>query len=155
MRTKALMICGLLALPGLKAQQASLMDIHKGRVIRLNLPAGYCEAKVLQSSTDQILLKLKNTTAACGTRGAVVSVSGSDVRNVSRNRLSWSGRAGKATVMAAASVGLIVTGMALAFRTGNGALGAAVIVAGPISLWFLSPRPVLYDIFADRVRPQP
>ena len=67
-KIKFAVLAALVSVPAL-ADPAYFSLIGKRQLVRVILPSGYCDAKVQQRDPDQLILKLRKTTA-CGRRGA-------------------------------------------------------------------------------------
>ena len=137
--------------PRLFAGAQDFDRIHKGHVIRVRLPSGSCDAKVVRRDSNQLMIKLRNTTTTCGTEGNILALSRSEVRDVVR--ISGGQRVGHVIVAALASAGLVIAGIAIAFKTNSGAAGGAVIAGGLIAPWLLMPKAVRYEVLVNAVGP--
>ena len=70
----------------IEAEPGLFYRIRNKDTVALVLPGGECEAKVVRRELDQLTLRLKKTTGACGAEKALVRLSFQDVEDVSDNR---------------------------------------------------------------------
>ena len=128
--------------------------IRRGDQIRLVVPNGECDAKVVSRKVDQLGVKLKTTTSACGARESLIVVSRADVRDV-LNKRHWSRNK---LLSAACILPFFALGPPAAYgvgeKTGNGGAALAVLfgsaAAGAV---VCRPRGTTYVLFADHFAP--
>jgi hypothetical protein len=146
----------LLAIPA-AADQRLFDRITATDSVRVVLPGGHCEATVIGRGSDRLALALKETTTACGDRGAIVTVYRSDTYDVAEK--SARRIRGPAARMAArsAAVVMVVSSISLgATRSRPLALariGGAVAAAGAASA--LANRSRGYIVATERIERQP
>jgi hypothetical protein len=145
---KALII-GLVAVR-LFAHEQDFEKIHKRQIIRITLPSGSCDARVVRTNSNKLIVKLRSTTA-CGSEGRILTLARSEVRDVVRT--SEGHRVARVAVAAFSSVGLVIAGTAIAFKTNSGAAGGAVIAGGLIAPWLLMSKSIQYEVFVNAIGP--
>jgi hypothetical protein len=131
--------------------------IHKKDVIPLVLPNGHCDARVVSREPNQLTVRLKGTTDACGERKSLAQLSRSDVQDVVDERRSTAYAPGESPV--AHCVILVTTGaastagLAVGEATGSNLALLSVVAGSGIAAALLCRQGPRYTVFTDRIVP--
>ncbi len=152
MAHKLFLSLALCASPAL-ADPALFVYLHPKQAVRLVLPDGTCDAKVVHREPDQLTARLKKATRLCGTQGALVIVVRNDVRDVVDRRPP------RPEPNRCALLGMALVGLPAARYLGSDAVSSqtgalAVLAASGIAAGLLcrdhTPR---YVVLTDRITP--
>lgn len=138
------------------ADPALFERIHKRNVVQIVIPGGECEGKVVRRALDELTVKLKTTTAACGQANALVTLSRSDLRDVVDNRASMGygprgSRGGKCTAIAAPLI--VPATVVVGILTRNVWATLAISAGGGVAAGILCNKETNYTVFLDQIGP--
>jgi len=124
--------------------------------VTLALPTGQCQAQIVADTTDDITLRLKKKTAACGNHGAIVRLARADIRRVTDGREE--SRQRDSVVGGCAAVAFLPTlGAALTVGEKHDAAVVPVLLGIPLAAELacaaLMAHGSRYTIFAERITP--
>lgn len=126
--------------------------IHDKEAITLVLPTGHCNAKVVSRETDELTVRLKRTTNACGERTSLVRLSRSDIRDVMDDRHSPEPDSGQCALIGMAAAGT-TAGRAVGELTGSNLALLSIIGAGGVAGALLCRESHRITVFTDRIVP--
>jgi hypothetical protein len=151
MAGRLLLILVLLTRPG--AADPHLFDkIRDKQIITLALPNGHCDAKVVRRDLDELTVRLKKTTNACGERKSLVRVSRGDVWDVVDDRASH--QAFSAHCAALVWTALVSTaGVAVGEATGSNLAGWSILGISGVAGALLCRDRHSVIVFTDRMAP--
>jgi hypothetical protein len=147
----------MLAIPAL-ADSGLFHEIRRKDAITLVLPSGECDAKVVSRILDQLTLRLKRKTGACGERKSLITLSRIDVRNVVNNKLRTAHYPGESPGGFCAAIAMALVGApasyAIGAKTRNGPLSLLVLFGSGVGGAALCrQRGTHYTVFTDRIVP--
>lgn len=134
MRLRVLTALTLFVIP-VVAEPGLFHQIRNKAVVTLVMPQGECEAEVVQRALDQLTLRLKKTTDACGKVSSRVRLSLRDVEDIVDNRRPAVHGGDMSRSKACALFGLLLggyAGVAVAEKTGRDEPVVPLIAAGGI-----------------------
>jgi hypothetical protein len=146
-----------LAIPAV-ADPALFHQIRNKDTVAVVLPNGECDTKVVRRKLDQITLKLKRKTAACGERNALVEVSVPDVRDVVTNRRGSHddpSQTARCAGVLTASIGAPVAFVVGAKTESSGAVWAVLLGSAVGASFVCRQKGSDYTIFAGQIVAQP
>ena len=151
------MVLLLLAIPAL-ADSGLFPYIRNKDTVTLVLPGGECGARVVSRKLDQLTLRLKKKTSACGERGSLVTLSRVDVRDVVNNRPRVVRDSGDSPTALCAIGAMSFLGAPAAYaigeKTGSDAAALAVFLgSGFAGALLCRDRGARYTVFTDRIAP--
>lgn len=130
--------------------------IHKKNVIEIVIPGGECEARVVKRALDELTVRLKNTTAACGQANALVTLSRSNLRDVVDNRRStgYAPRGSQGGQCAAIGTALAVpAGIAVGVLARNVWASLGIFAGGGVATAIVCNKDTHYTVFLDHIDP--
>jgi len=142
----------ILAIPAM-ADSGLFHKIANKDTVTLVLPNGECDAKVLSRRLDQLTLRLKTTTDACGAGKSRMVLLRTDVQDVVNNTRGFA-REPRVASCAAAAVALLGAPAALAIgaKTGNDPAALLVLLGSGLGGAVLCrQRGSSYTVFTDRI----
>jgi hypothetical protein len=151
MGARLLFILALVTTPG--AADPRLFDkIHSKDTITLALPNGHCDAKVVKHELDELTVRLKRTTTACGERKLLARLSRSAVWDVVDDRQSHEPFSAHCAALVMTAV-WSTAGLAVGEVTGSNLAGGSILGAGAVAgaLLCRERHPVI--VFTDRIAP--
>jgi hypothetical protein len=154
---KILTVLVMLAIPAV-ADSGLFHEIRSKDAITLVLPNGECNAKVVSRNLDQLTLRLKRKTAACGERASLMTLKPIDVRDVVNNRGRIAHYPGESASGFCAAIAMALVGApggyAIAAKTGSGPLAIMVLFGSGVGGAALCrQRGTHYTVFTDRIVP--
>ena len=136
------------------ADPALFEKIHKRNVIEIVLPGGECEARVVRRALDELTVKLKSSTSACGSANALMTLSRSNLRDVvdDRGAMGYGPRRSGAGQCAAIGSALIVpAGIAVGILTRSPWASLGIFTGGGVATGILCNKATRYTVFVEQI----
>ena len=155
MLNRAFIVVVILAVPGM-ADSGLFHQIRTKDAVTLVVPKGECDARVVSRSLDQLTLRLRATTGACGESKMPIVLVRSDVQDVVDNRResAHGPHRSRSGACAAAAMGLVGAPAAYAVGAATGSGPATLLVlfgSGVAGAALCRERGSHYTVFTGRI----